>query len=71
MLTALNVLFFCADCGLIASGSLLLVGILNEILDFSSNKRLNLIGKVLRPHFSILVVLFGVFFLLKMVSLIS
>jgi len=71
MLTALNVLFFCADCGLMVSGSLLLLTILTEMLKFSDCTKLNRISKALFPHTGVLTVIFGIFFLLKMVSLIS
>jgi len=58
------------DFGIVFSGVLVGLTIVFEVSDFEKNERLESLKMSLRPHLKIFIVMFFVFFGLKMLSLI-
>ena len=57
------------DFGIVFSGILVGLSVAFEVSDFGRNERLRLLKMSLSPHLKIFVVMFFVFFALKMLSL--
>jgi len=58
------------DFGIAISGILVGLGIFFEVSDFAENEKLKTLETYLSPHMKIFVIMFFVFFALKMISLI-
>jgi hypothetical protein len=58
------------DFGIALSGALVALSILFQASDFGESKKLKTLEKCLSPHMKIFVIMFCVFFALKMVGLI-
>jgi len=58
------------DFGTVISGTLVALSIFLQVSDFGENKKLKTLGTWLSPHMKIFVIMFCVFFALKMLSLV-